>query len=1789
MAILNDGGANPVNPEVTQARNRVAAEQASTWTNDLLPEENMSAKSQADRELNRGQVEGQNARKWLEDASRIEQGRPMLNGQVAPLTAAPAARAKAAQVIADSLKRRESGSILQYPTLIKAAVQAAANGMDINAADLLRLTNYSEVDRAANMFLNAPDDTRRKNILMTADPVMRMAILDVVDARSKDFLSTLETADQNWFVEQLGNVVGTALKPFEALNEGAQHVFRAGLAGSGDGSVLGNYMSSFAPASALAGVPNNWASTERGQFDQTYINTLKASGKYDPVAVDVMSAIAKAQSEGDADPIVTVMAQFADVPEASQIIRQLIYRPEANPQFEELGRQIDSANMGSTGQLYTTHFTTPDSADFSEFRGLKAREVGSNAASIFYTFALDPTIAGSKLVGAYRVGRYALSKMAPGKSAAIALKSTKIAGVETNRARVFVTQFTSDLVKLDKLHSEDPVKAAAFRQVMARHYKEFPEDVIEEFRTQGVRSTESFIQFIDDTNDTFLVAHGQPASWTNQLQHGIPKGYESPLTETPFFDRLHSAGDMGRREALMPRKSPVRNLRESAVQSINSRLMPEARAKAVIAANYGDVSTSNIVQALDNNTDVVTGIGRMDQMNGIMDPVAGGFGRRVDGITRLFSSLPNKGQIYTGDARDAGVFYKFARSFLTKRHADVLTDAFRDANPGQRRLMVAGVIRTAAGARGVSLSRGDVLAKIDDLATGTREGELYSANQVREAAPTGDVLTDVENTVTYRPSNVNGHEHALHLWQTTEAVHIPSIRELESLKAYRAIVHDGLQSAPQAVPDARWLGSLYGLRFALRSSSEDLWSYAITAGRVPYLYKGRRASTAMRDARPNMDLKRYKTNFGSHKKGDPILDENGNVQIVLKSRLGMFGKKARKIGDRADNGTGLTSQIVGAFMLGNIDSDRILLAQRAAREGDWKPTRELIGEAMSRQRLTTFSAQDIEDFKDLANTTFGLKQMDELAETSRYINQGGYPVFAGSDKPGIADAVIPANPKTVFGDFIDVPAGDANYGLFWFRNLQGVMEADGVIGKLAVSTIEDPALARRIVADAIRKDTTFGYKDQFSALYTGELTIDEFAARYVDDVRSMFSGSDGQLNTSLLDKVAPVGDDGRRVVSLYDKTDGETVLRITPQTLGAYRKSGAPDYVLGRTTIEMPKNETALFDKAWGWMGEQYARIAREPVFLANYKEQRNILRGYEQAMSDAIGPDAARAHTARMASDRAYGYTLSYVDNPENRSQLAWKVRNVSRYYRATEDFYRRAYRMGKNYPEGFWKTALTYQVLDDTGFVFTDDNGDKYFAYPGNEFLQSLVSQVISPLVGTQNMNIDPFFMGGKVKMLAPSTDPNQAFPQVMGPLGVLGSSFIFDRFPAIQGLERYVTGEYAQGQSWYEVFFPSAVVRAMNSLSDDERQSMYGNAVMDAFAIAAAEGLIPEKTKDGVPIESFDQLQQTDEYAAINRIAWAGVVTRGLMGYIVPASPQMYVDNVTDYARAHGVTSMRGAFLDLIKSKGDSDNPVGEAFRDWWRLNPKGDLMPFTVSKTMNTPNKINQLADVQAVDGLRTWYKQNEGLYKKYPNAALLLAPRDGEFAWGSWKLITSTLGLKEGKGFEDFMTDVLVSKTQAQHYSTYDDYQRDIDKLDPNVPEQLAQIGELDKQRRADLKWLRDNNPMWQKKYNETHNSGQQDSYAQIVYNQTRIMVDDLKSRGVDTPASRAIRSAILTYEDYMSDIKGITGSTNAEDAQKRAWKSQLAADLQTIADRDPNAKTFIDNVLYRTPEMGGER
>jgi hypothetical protein len=68
-------------------------------------------------------------------------------------------------------------------------------------------------------------------------------------------------------------------------------------------------------------------------------------------------------------------------------------------------------------------------------------------------------------------------------------------------------------------------------------------------------------------------------------------------------------------------------------------------------------------------------------------------------------------------------------------------------------------------------------------------------------------------------------------------------------------------------------------------------------------------------------------------------------------------------------------------------------------------------------------------------------------------------------------------------------------------------------------------------------------------------------------------------------------------------------------------------------------------------------------------------------------------------------------------RTQLAFGARNFSRFYRATEDFYRRISRVVTYNPMAIRKAALTYDGVAHNGWIQEDDQGEKYFVYPGIE----------------------------------------------------------------------------------------------------------------------------------------------------------------------------------------------------------------------------------------------------------------------------------------------------------------------------------------------------------------------------------------------------------------------------------------------------------------------------------------
>jgi hypothetical protein len=858
---------------------------------------------------------------------------------------------------------------------------------------------------------------------------------------------------------------------------------------------------------------------------------------------------------------------------------------------------------------------------------------------------------------------------------------------------------------------------------------------------------------------------------------------------------------------------------------------------------------------------------------------------------------------------------------------------------------------------------------------------------------------------------------------------------------------------------------------------------------------------------------------------------------------------------------------------------------------------------MASARMTGLKPAEREYLLDLVDGPFGLKLLDELAETGKTLNSGGLvdeaalPV-AGTDTVGVSAGALPRvdNGKLVpVGPYTpELPVEDAlpESFLYWERNINGVMLGDGPAGRIAVAYLDDPQEAIRRVADEIREDPTgYGYKWRFAALESESPEM--FAARKIQAVRALFSDAQGNLNENLWRKV--VSPD-RTVTAYKEAEDGTRSLIIDFGVLKALPKEQRPSYVSGQVYGTVPNADGlgAFMDRSWSWMGEQYARISREPIFLANYLAHRRQLAGYQKQLAEDLGEKASRRVVARMAEDRAYSFTLSYMDNPQNRSLLAYKVRNVSRYYRATEDFYRRAMRAGKNYPVGLWKTALIYDVLDDTGFVYTDDNGEKYFLYPGTNQLMSAMNAVMGKVVGQDPMAMPyPFVQGGKVRMLAPSTDPNQLAPTMAGPWGTFSWKLLARRFPTLSRLNRVVLGEYGttgEGSvidDFTTSFFPGQLQRVVNTLSDDEIDSMMAASAKDALTIAVVNDLIPEDENSP---------EFANAMAKIDLIAWSAVLGRFFTGFIVPASPQQFNANISEFARMNRIVAPRPTYLKLIQKYTDqgAENPVGAALADWWKLDQK--LMPFTVSRTQDVGEGVRGTAPMKTAKSVLDWYNNNRtGIIEKYPQTAYFLAPQDEGFDWNTWGLIVAE-GLRVPKPMLDkngdpgpFLRDLFAAKGEFQYYATIADYQRDIDALDPRDPDQYSRIKDLEADRSVDLEGIRSSNPYLDLKLAENNNWGERDVVAERALTQTKRMVDELfdstsKADWNGSPA-QAIRNAIYTYIDYASEIRMTVGADDASEYKRRILRLDLEADLNGIAEASPNAKLFIRNVLMSDPDI----
>lgn len=1145
------------------------------------------------------------------------------------------------------------------------------------------------------------------------------------------------------------------------------------------------------------------------------------------------------------------------------------------------------------------------------------------------------------------------------------------------------------------------------------------------------------------------------------------------------------------------------------------------------------------------------------------------------------------------------------------------------------------------------MERIEVLENIDDLVRLEElagipllnlRGVPYSITGTKvPTRATNEIDTAVEISLS---ADRNGIEHALHLDDAAGAVRIPTMKDFEELRKEQGLLMQGYHQIGrplQGATDALSYLTLAGPRFSLRNAVEEDGLFIAGGGGVFNLAKGRVADQWLRRANPRLV---------------PTVNAKGEVELVRKTSLGMIANKMEWLALRAKE-RGMPDWF-SEFIYSTVSKSEIEEALIAKQAGHMEPLQELlvrtqVAHSIGKKNYSILSKDDKKILFYFADSPYGMALYDQVAGHGQYLNSANFPRFMFDQNsiteaiPGVTYGKVKA-PKPVkikgYGNIKPIQTDDVTgqrvLGVSaWWRQLEKTLVGDGDIGEAAVRLLDNPQKAKAEVARIIREDTTFGYKDKLSRI-SDDMSIDEFANSYVENVFQHFTKADGTLNKDLQKRFLTIDPETETLKANFWKPtaagDGTETYTLRMSDLNDIPIEDRPAYVFGPVVDETPwipvvENEAAFwsFERGYGWMARQNARISKGPIFHANmmnaWKETATPRARLAEELAKAAGrskPDAsdiefAERLYAKNAMDQAFSLTISYVDNPANRSNLAWKARNVSRYYRATEDFWRRMKRVAANKPETFWRVALTYHLLTDTGFVYKDEQGVAYFGYPGNEQLQRAIAGVgmffFEDAEMYKYLNANPFFIGGKLTGTTPSTDPLQQFPSLFGPVAV-GMVGIYNAFPSLyklKGLQKLTLGEYEQvtgdaGRDMIAAATPPLVSRVLGLMDTDQVDSTVAQGAMDTLAILAATGALDEVTINGktVPaseITSAAQFKQSDEYVAANMISVASTITRLYYQVYGAAAPQMMDNNVSKEARELGITGMKPLFRSFVDQYSDSPDPYATAYAMF--VGAQLDLMkagnpvslesflPYTMSSFVSPTDSPDAARAALASPRIGTdewlkWYDSDdtkELIDAGFYNSALFLAPRDGEFDFASWMVGTQDLGLKRRAPQDQLIMDLLAIQGEYVDSQIRNSYNEQIAAIDSSTQEGRNEIKALQEARDFDRKWVRTQNKPWDAVAGQRFEQ-YTDSNYRAAFGDMGQMLDFIENRdGELTGTPLQIRNAMNIFVYYNQQIDGLQGPGPQRNAKKLDLQAEMEAELNRISEADPNAEVFIENVV----------
>jgi hypothetical protein len=844
----------------------------------------------------------------------------------------------------------------------------------------------------------------------------------------------------------------------------------------------------------------------------------------------------------------------------------------------------------------------------------------------------------------------------------------------------------------------------------------------------------------------------------------------------------------------------------------------------------------------------------------------------------------------------------------------------------------------------------------------------------------------------------------------------------------------------------------------------------------------------------------------------------------------------------------------------------------------------------------------------LLKSEYGTIYRDNAAETSRHLSDGTFPTV---DDMGDFTLIEGEVYRRIFFDSAYTTErtgiGRLNeaQARAMMQHLQFIV-GNGRLGQAALEKLPEFWLAynavgssdnaaMRAIAEQVLNEAKRGrewpmFASRFRKMQTdGEL---KFVEDMLMDMAATFTTRRGAWNENLWTALRATDDKGAPYFRVWDDASERSVVHDMDFMDGTFE---APESIL------VFRGEPALLPATaggyerftnWAWetMGRSLARMTREPLWYGNYLDAAYQLEPLRLRYAKIFGESQADRMITDMAAERAYNLTMSYVDNPAVRSQLAWHVRNIARYYRAVEDFGRRLIRVGKNDPVAYWKATLAWQASQDFGFVHQDQYGNSYFMYP---FTRAAITHLAAIGVDAKFAEL-PMAFGGNVQWISPSADPEQWIPTLSSPWAAVSlqplirslpvfteflnlpewaqvsedtaktiESNVFGDISADTTTESAYTGIGGQFASSLYSVLPAnfkKLIALGGTIYGGQPPGTFGNKIaMKTFMMMAASGLAPtgEEWVDGTSAQKFlaDLDRHTINVAALSL----------LFGLAAPSSPQYMDDNLTLAAREAAWESIVPALRDAIRSSTENGRTWEDAYISWVQGNPQSAA--FVVTR-----RKGSEYGYIEPLSGNVEFLRENKDLWETSPVGVTMFAPNTGEESYKSYKAM-QMFNAGQFKSLENFGTELVNVHGYQQYILNRSQFEQDTANMPKYLPDGSAnpQYTVAEEAFAQAKRVLFEQFPGLEDRLNigERNNRDNWNADADQIVQAATV----LSQRG-NAKAQEAM-GLIQSYLDASADMSRVRSDPNASYSDesapiKDAWENAVSVwmgDLQTI-DRD---------------------